>query len=116
MSAACAQRAPRPRQPAPPSSTSFSATAYCQGTTTASGARVRSGIVAADPTVLPLGTTIRLEGLEPRYNRVYRVLDTGRSVRGREIDIYMRDCREAIRFGRRSASVSVVRGAPLRRR
>lgn len=93
------------------------ATAYCQGVTTASGARVREGIVAADPLVLPLGTVIRVEGLARRYNHEYQVLDTGRGVRGREIDVYMRDCREAVRFGRRPALVSIVRprAAPGRR-
>lgn len=111
----CAGRPSRRAQPGPPSNR-FMATAYCQGATTASGARVREGIVAADPSVLPLGTVIRVDGLARRYNREYHVLDTGRSVRGREIDVYMRDCREAVRFGRRPAFVSIVRRADLRRR
>jgi 3D (Asp-Asp-Asp) domain-containing protein len=107
LAAGCASRTTPPRQPTNPTQT-FSATAYCHGSITASGTRVGDGVVAADPAVLPLGTTIRVSGLERRYNRVYRVLDTGRSVRGREIDVYMRDCREAVRFGRRQAVVSVV--------
>jgi 3D (Asp-Asp-Asp) domain-containing protein len=89
----------------------FVATAYCQGTITASGARVRDGFVAADPAVLPLGTVIRVSGLERRYNRTYRVMDTGGAIRGRRIDLYIRNCDEAIRFGRRSATVSIVRPA-----
>jgi 3D (Asp-Asp-Asp) domain-containing protein len=112
---ACAGRPPRHPQP-PTRSNPFVATAYCQGIVTASGARVRQGIVAADPAVLPLGTVIRVEGLERRYNREYHVLDTGRSVRGREIDVYMRDCKEAVRFGRRRAIVSIVRPREERRR
>jgi 3D (Asp-Asp-Asp) domain-containing protein len=35
-------------------------------------------------------------------------MDTGRRVQGRHVDIYMRDCREAIRFGRRNAVVTTV--------
>jgi 3D (Asp-Asp-Asp) domain-containing protein len=110
----CAGRQPRPAQPATRPGT-FVATAYCQGAVTASGARVRDGFVAADPAVLPLGTVIRVSGLERRYNRTYRVMDTGGAIRGRRIDLYIRNCDEAIRFGRRSATVSIVRRASARR-
>ena len=103
----CAGRQPRQGRPAARPGT-FVATAYCQGTITASGARVRVGFVAADPAVLPLGTVIRVSGLERRYNRTYRVMDTGGAIQGRRIDLYMRSCDEAIRFGRRPAVVSVV--------
>jgi 3D (Asp-Asp-Asp) domain-containing protein len=89
----------------------FVATAYCHGTITAAGTRVRDGIVAADPAVLPLGTVIRVGGLGQRYNRVYHVMDTGRAVRGRRIDVYVSNCAEAIEFGRRSAVVTVIPGA-----
>ena len=37
----------------------FTATAYCKGETTASGVGVRTGIVAADPQLLPVGSVIR---------------------------------------------------------
>jgi 3D (Asp-Asp-Asp) domain-containing protein len=65
-------------------------------------------MVAADPAVLPLGSRIRLTGLAGRYDGDYVVLDTGSAVRGRRIDLYMRDCREAVKFGRRKASVSIL--------
>jgi|SRR5713101_5416501 len=106
-------RNPRPRQPtqrarvAKPES--FTITAYCTGTTTAAGTRVTHGVVAADLNVLPLGTVIKLAGLDDRYNGIYRVMDTGPKVRGRRIDLYLDDCGKAVRFGRRSARVSVVR-------
>jgi 3D (Asp-Asp-Asp) domain-containing protein len=88
----------------------FTATAYCTGTVTATGARPREQMtVAADPAVLPMGSRIRLSGLDRRYNRVYTVMDTGSKIRGRRIDLYMRNCREAIAFGRRAARVSVLR-------
>ena len=111
LSAGCAGRTARPVQPAPRAST-FIATAYCQSGRTASGARVREGIVAADPSELPIGTVIRVSGLSSRYNREYRVMDTGRAVRGHHIDVYMKDCREAIGFGRRDAIVTVLRPPP----
>lgn len=109
---ACAGRRPSATRPSAPSS-SFTATAYCTGELTAAGTKVARGIVAADPAVLPLGTVIRIDGLSRRYDGVYRVLDTGRSVRGRQIDVYVGSCREAIRFGRRTAVVSVIRRAPV---
>lgn len=91
----------------------FVATAYCHGTTTASGARVRPGIVAADPAVLPLGTVIRVDRAG-RYDGTYTVLDTGPAIRGRRIDVFMHDCREATRFGRRDVRVLVVRSGAAR--
>jgi 3D (Asp-Asp-Asp) domain-containing protein len=79
------------------------------GRTTAAGTRVAEGVVAADPRVLPLGTVIRLAGLDGRYNGVYTVMDTGAKVRGRRLDLYLRDCAEAVRFGRRTGQVSIAR-------
>src|SRR5437762_10953409 len=87
----------------------FSATAYCSGTITASGIRVREGIAATDPSLVPIGSVIRVSGLERRYNGVYTVMDTGAKIRGRRLDLYLRDCDAAIRFGRRPATVSIVR-------
>ena len=87
----------------------FSATAYCSGTITASGIRVREGIAATDPSLVPIGSVIRVSGLERRYNGVYTVMDTGAKIRGRRLDLYLRDCDAAIRFGRRAATVSIVR-------
>ena len=87
---------------------SFVATAYCHGTTTAAGVGVRDGVVAADPHVLPLGTVIRLESAG-RYNGTYTVLDTGARVKGRRLDVFVRDCGEARKFGRQDVRVSIVR-------
>jgi 3D (Asp-Asp-Asp) domain-containing protein len=93
-----------------PGEAAFTATAYCSGTVTATGAKpMEQKTIAADPAVLPMGSRIRLTGLDRRYNRVYTVMDTGSKIRGRRIDLYMRDCREAIAFGRRTARVSILR-------
>jgi 3D (Asp-Asp-Asp) domain-containing protein len=87
----------------------FEATAYCRGTTTASGVAVRSGIAAADPKVLPQGSVIQVTRLAPEYRGIYTVLDTGPEIQGREIDIYMWNCDEAVRFGRRRVDLTVLR-------
>lgn len=84
------------------------ATAYCLDGETASGAQTRKGIVAADPDVLPLGSRIRVDGLGRRHSRTYDVEDTGRLVKGREIDIFMASCDAAKEFGRRPARVRVL--------
>lgn len=108
LAEACAGRV-RPTTPRDSGASPFVATAYCTGRITASGVTPTSHTVAADPSVLPLGTRIRIAGLDDRYNGLYVVTDTGSSIRGRRIDLFMRDCHEAVRFGRRSARVSVVR-------
>lgn len=96
--------------PAPGTRLRFTATAYCRGTTTASGVNVRTGIAAADPALLPVGSVIQVERLGERYNGIYTVMDTGPAVQGRHIDIYMWNCDEArYEFGRRSAGITVLR-------
>jgi 3D (Asp-Asp-Asp) domain-containing protein len=106
---------PSPPSPPPPSLAlpsdarpiSVVATAYCRGTRTAAGTRVAKGIVAADPALLPIGTVIRVSGLAA-YDGVYTVKDTGPKVKGRRVDLYVANCAEAVRFGRRPARVSIV--------
>jgi len=85
----------------------FLATAYCLRGTTATGIRVNSGSVAADPDVLPLGSVIRLHAGE--YSGIYTVLDTGAKVRGRRLDIWFPSYQEAIEFGVRRVKVEIIR-------
>src|SRR5215467_5633443 len=87
----------------------FTATAYCKGTTTASGVNVRTGIAAADPDLLPVGSVIQVYRLGERYNGIYTIMDTGPSVQGRHIDIYMWSCNEALQLGRRDVAINVLR-------
>jgi 3D (Asp-Asp-Asp) domain-containing protein len=85
----------------------FLATAYCGGTRTAAGVEVREGFVAADPAVLALGTRIRIEETGTR-DGVYTVMDTGAKVEGRRLDVFISDCAEAVRFGRRAVRVWIL--------
>lgn len=96
-------------EPAPGRALKFSVTAYCKGDTTAAGIGVRAGMAAADPKLLPLGSVVRIEGVPAAYEGIYTVLDTGPEVQGRELDIYMWSCYEALDFGRRPAAVTVLR-------
>ena len=87
----------------------FTATAYCKGTTTASGVNVRTGIAAADPDLLPVGSVIQVYRLGERYNGIYTIMDTGPSVQGRHVDIYMWSCNEALALGRKDIAINVLR-------
>jgi 3D (Asp-Asp-Asp) domain-containing protein len=87
----------------------FTATAYCKGTTTASGVNVRTGIAAADPALLPVGSVVQVARLGERYNGIYTIMDTGPSVQGRHIDIYLWNCNEALQLGRRDVAINVLR-------
>jgi 3D (Asp-Asp-Asp) domain-containing protein len=98
-----------PAAPAPGARLGFTATAYCKGTTTASGVNVRTGIAAADPDLLPVGSVVQVDRLGDRYNGIYTIMDTGPSVQGRHIDIYMWNCNEALALGRRDAALTVLR-------
>jgi 3D (Asp-Asp-Asp) domain-containing protein len=95
--------------PAPGARLRFTATAYCKGTTTASGVQVRTGIAASDPDLLPVGSVIQIDNLPEKYNGVYTIMDTGPAVQGRKIDVYMWSCYEALDFGRRSILLTVLR-------
>jgi 3D (Asp-Asp-Asp) domain-containing protein len=95
--------------PRPGSQLPFSATAYCKGTTTASGMEVRTGIAAADTAILPVGSVLNIAAGDSRYNGVYTVMDTGPKIQGRRLDLYMWSCHEALSFGRKDVQVTVLR-------
>jgi 3D (Asp-Asp-Asp) domain-containing protein len=96
-------------KPVPGTRLTFKATAYCKGETTASGVAVRSGVAAADPDLLPVGSVIQANFEQHQYDGVYTVMDTGPEVQGREVDVYMWSCFEALRFGRQDVHIVVLR-------
>jgi 3D (Asp-Asp-Asp) domain-containing protein len=87
----------------------FTATAYCKGETTSSGVVVRTGVAAADPALLPVGTVMRIDMPNPRYSGIWTVMDTGPAVQGRVVDLYLWSCTEALAFGRRPVRVTLLR-------
>ena len=84
----------------------FSATAYCLKGRTASGSGVRKGIIAVDPRVLKLGSTVNISA--GPYSGNYLVADTGGAIKGKKIDIWVASCSEARRFGRRTVSINAL--------
>ncbi len=84
----------------------FQATAYCLKGITASGTPVRQGIIAADPRVLPLGTVVHIKA--GKYTGTYTVMDTGGRIKGRVVDVYVPNYRDAREFGRRQVKIRVL--------
>jgi 3D (Asp-Asp-Asp) domain-containing protein len=89
------------------------ATAYTHHGATASGIRAHSGIIAADPRILPLGSIVKVTHAGA-YSGNYTVADTGGRIRGRRIDFFMPSDYEARRFGRRTVVVTMLRQPRLR--
>jgi len=96
-------------EPSPGVHLQFWATAYCKGSVTKSGVAPRTGIAAADPALLPVGSVVQVGTAGERYAGIYTIMDTGPAVQGREIDIYMWSCYEAIAFGRQRVHLTVLR-------
>lgn len=87
----------------------FTATAYCKGHTTSAGVAPRHGVIAGDPSVLPLGSIVEIDAPGDRMDGLYSVLDTGPKIRGRRVDLYLWSCHEALAFGRQTVAVRVLR-------
>jgi 3D (Asp-Asp-Asp) domain-containing protein len=99
----------------------FTATAYtafcaegCTGIT-ATGLDVRSRthvngkrVIAADPSVIPLGTTVDIQFADGRIERAV-ALDTGGAIKGRIIDYLVSDERTAVNFGRQRVKIRLVK-------
>ena len=92
----------------------MTATAYCLRGITDAGTRVKPGTVAADPRVIPLGSTIHVRGMKGVRNGRYTVLDTGRGIKRREIDVFLPSCAAARRFGRQVVEVRILTRAIAR--
>jgi 3D (Asp-Asp-Asp) domain-containing protein len=77
-------------------------TAYCLTGTTATGLPVGPGIVAVDPTVIPLGTSMTIPGYGEGV-----AADTGGAVKGARIDVWLASCEEALDWGYRTVTITL---------
>ncbi|MBV9409756.1 MAG: 3D domain-containing protein, partial [Candidatus Eremiobacteraeota bacterium] len=75
----------------------------CSGTT-AIGRPAGHGIVAVDPSVIPLGTRMYIPG----YGHAVAG-DTGGAIRGNRIDLGFDSTAQAYQFGRRSVTVYLIK-------
>lgn len=84
-------------------------TAYCNGCSgvTATGQDLRANpnqkVIAVDPSVIPLGSKVHVEG----YGTAVAG-DTGGAIKGNKIDIFMPSKEDAINFGRKSVKITVL--------
>jgi 3D (Asp-Asp-Asp) domain-containing protein len=92
----------------------FTASAYSIEGKSADGSKSGKGTVAADPNVLPLGSRIRISGAGA-YSGDYTVVDSGGSVKGNVIDIYMSSVGEARKFGKKTVNVKILEPLQPRR-
>ena len=86
----------------------YTATAYSVTGVTASGIYTNRHVVAADPSILPIGTIIKIRHAG-KYRGEYVVADTGRKIVGRRLDIYMPSTRACMNFGKRIVKVKVIK-------
>lgn len=78
------------------------AVAYHLSGRTALGMPVRRGVVAVDPSLIPLGTRMHVPG----YGQSIAA-DVGTAIRGPIIDLWMPTDRAARKWGRRSVTITV---------
>lgn len=69
---------------------------------TASGTKAKPGTVAADTSVFPFGTRMRIPGYGDGI-----VEDRGGAIQGGRIDLFFKSHREALEWGRRMVTVEV---------
>jgi 3D (Asp-Asp-Asp) domain-containing protein/peptidoglycan hydrolase CwlO-like protein len=79
------------------------ATGYCLLGTTATGIPTGWGVVAVDPAVIPLGTRMSIPGYGEGV-----AADTGPAVRGATIDLWFPQCAQALAWGRKVVSITLL--------
>ncbi|MBE0340245.1 DUF348 domain-containing protein [Paenibacillus sp. 28ISP30-2] len=88
------------------SMTAYSSQESGIGTRTASGTRVTEGrTIAVDPSVIPIGWWVYIEGVGFR-----RAEDTGGAIKGHKIDVYYESLSQANQFGRKHGKTVYVIG------
>lgn len=78
------------------------AVAYHLPGNTASGLPVGVGVIAVDPTVIPLGTRVSVPGYGPAV-----AADVGTAIKGAIIDLWMPSTAQARAWGRRTVTITV---------
>ena len=80
----------------------MTATGYAINGSTATGAPTGWGIVAVDPSVIPLGTQMTIPGYGSGV-----AADTGGAVRGATIDLWFPTLAQARAWGRRTVTITL---------
>ena len=85
-----------------PRTLTVSATGYAIHGRTATGIPTGPGVVAVDPSVIPLGTRLTIPGYGTGI-----AADTGGAVRGNTIDVWFPTLAQALQWGRRTVTITV---------
>jgi 3D (Asp-Asp-Asp) domain-containing protein/peptidoglycan hydrolase CwlO-like protein len=92
--------------PGPPpqsgSKVTVSSTGYCLRGTTATGIPVGWGVIAVDPSFIPLGTRMFVPGYGEGV-----AADTGSAVTGAVIDLWFPTCAQALQWGGRTVTITL---------
>ena len=72
----------------------------------ANGQHVYWGAVAVDPTVIPLGARMYIQGFG---ETVFVASDTGSAIKGNRIDIWFPSVQQALNFGGQSRTITLIR-------
>jgi cystine transport system substrate-binding protein len=94
----------QPPPPPPPGGRTMtvSSTGYCLRGTTATGIPVGWGVIAVDPSVIPLGTRMSVPGYGEGV-----AADTGSAVKGANIDLWFPTCAQALAWGRLTVTITL---------
>jgi 3D (Asp-Asp-Asp) domain-containing protein len=84
------------------STLTVTATAYTLQGSTATGAPVGYGVVAVDPSVIPLGTRMTIPGYGEGV-----AADTGGAIQGATIDLWFPTAADAAAWGRRTVTITL---------
>ncbi len=89
------------------------ATAYCKGTTCATGVKAKPGYVAVDPREIPYGTKLYIVSADGKYHYGYAIAaDTGGFAKNPNsnitVDLRFNTYNECIKFGRRNIIIYVL--------
>ena len=80
------------------------ATAYTHtGNRTSTGVMPYVGVVAVDPSVIPMGSNLYIEGYG--YGKA---LDVGSAIKGNRIDVFLNSEGQAVQWGRRTVKIYVL--------
>jgi 3D (Asp-Asp-Asp) domain-containing protein len=81
------------------------------GARTYSGTKTRWGVVAVDPKIIPIGSTLTIDGYE---GVTFVAEDVGGGIRGEALDIWLPDSKEARTYGTQYRRITVLREGPAK--
>lgn len=79
------------------------------GGMSATGIPLQKGVIAVDPSVIPLGSRVYIEAVDGSWSYGYAVAaDTGGAIKGNRVDLLYMTKAECYQFGRRKCKVYVL--------